>query len=215
MNADPCPPVQAQRLRAEPLRLSGVKNAPGYGSKLAISAAGYPVMPQWCVWVQPAKTTEPNRWERRWFKAVNGALDEWSTALKIIRVQDVERAHVRIERRRPPRRFLADGWRASNGRSVLQVLEVQREGVWRLEPAVTVMVSPELRSESQQATALHELGHAFGLWAHSSDPTDAMAPVQGAAPVLKLSPRDQLTLEWMQQQPSQFGLPVSPSPLPE
>ena len=57
----------------------------------------------------------------------------------------------------------------------------------------------------------HELGHAFGLWAHSSVPSDAMAPVQGASPVLKLSPRDQLTLEWMRKQPSQFGLPL---PLP-
>jgi predicted Zn-dependent protease len=95
---------------------------------------------------------------------------------------------------------------------VLQVLEVQRQGVWRLEPQVTVMVSPELRAESQQATALHELGHAFGLWAHSSVPSDAMAPVQGASPVLKLSPRDQLTLEWMRKQPSQFGLPLPLTP---
>ena len=143
--------------------------------------------------------------------AVDRALVEWSAVLPIIRVDDPERAHVRVERRRPPRRRLADGWRASNGRSVLQVLEVQRQGVWRLEPQVTVMVSPELRSESQQATALHELGHAFGLWAHSLAPNDAMAPVQGASPVLKLSPRDQLTLEWMRRQPTRFGLPL-PAP---
>ncbi|MDA9761452.1 hypothetical protein N9C84_00075 [Desulfobacterales bacterium] len=178
---------------------------------MAISSSGFPVLPRWCVWVQPAESTEPNRWERRWFGAVDRALDEWSAVLPIIRVDDPERAHVRVERRRPPRRRLADGWRASNGRSVLQVLEVQRQGLWRLEPQVTVMVSPELRSESQQATALHELGHAFGLWAHSLAPNDAMAPVQGASPVLKLSPRDQLTLEWMRRQPTRFGLPL-PAP---
>ncbi len=212
MQVDPCPPVQAQQIRPDSLRPSHLTNAPGYGSRLAISSAGFPILQRWCVWVQPAESAEPNRWERRWFGAVDHALDEWSAVLPIIRVDDPERAHVRVERRRPPRRRLADGWRASNGRSVLKVLEAKRQGVWRLEPQVTVMVSPELRSESQQATALHELGHAFGLWAHSLVPSDAMAPVQGASPVLKLSPRDQLTLEWMRQQPSRFGLPLPQRP---
>ena len=212
MQVDPCPPAQAQQIRPDALRRSALTNAPGYGSRLAISSSGFPVMQRWCVWVQPAESAEPNRWESRWFGAVDRALDQWSAVLPIIRVNDPERAHVRVERRRPPRRRLADGWRASNGRSLLQILEVQRQEVWRLEPQVTVMVSPELRSESQQATALHELGHAFGLWAHSLVPSDAMAPVQGASPVLKLSPRDQLTLEWMRLQPTRFGLPLPPRP---
>lgn len=212
MQVDPCPPAQAQQIRPDALRRSELTNAPGYGSRLAISSSGFPVVQRWCVWVQPAESAEPNRWESRWFGAVDRALDEWSAVLPIIRVNDPERAHVRVERRRPPRRRLADGWRASNGRSLLQILEVQRQEVWRLEPQVTVMVSPELRSESQQATALHELGHAFGLWAHSLVPSDAMAPVQGASPVLKLSPRDQLTLGWMRLQPTRFGLPLPPRP---
>ena len=212
MQVDPCPPAQAQQIRLDALRRSELTNAPGYGSRLAISSSGFPVMQRWCVWVQPAESAEPNRWESRWFGAVDRALDQWSAVLPIIRVNDPERAHVRVERRRPPLRRLADGWRASNGRSLLQSLEVKRQEVWRLEPQVTVMVSPELRSESQQATALHELGHAFGLWAHSLVPSDAMAPVQGASPVLKLSPRDQLTLEWMRLQPTRFGLPLPPRP---
>lgn len=212
MQVDPCPPAQAQQIRPDALRRSALTNAPGYGSRLAISSSGFPVLQRWCVWVQPAESAEPNRWESRWFGAVDRALDQWSAVLPIIRVNDPERAHVRVERRRPPRRRLADGWRASNGRSLLQILEVQRQEVWRLEPQVTVIVSPELRSESQQATALHELGHAFGLWAHSLVPSDAMAPVQGASPVLKLSPRDQLTLEWMRLQPTRFGLPLPPRP---
>ena len=83
----------------------------------------------------------------------------------MIRVVDPQRAHVRIERRRPPRRQLPDGWRASNGRSLLETLNVRRQEVWRLEPRVTGWcpgAGPVL-----QATALHELGHAFGLWGHS------------------------------------------------
>ena len=75
----------------------------------------------------------------------------------------------------------------------------------RLEPMVTVMISPELRAEALQATALHELGHAFGLWGHSSVPTDALAVSQGKTPVLVPSERDRLTLDWVMQQTTRFG----------
>ena len=67
------------------------------------------------------------------------------------------------------------------------------------------MVSPELRADAIQATALHELGHAFGLWGHSSDPTDALAVSQGQSPVLVPSERDRLTLAWVMQQSTRFG----------
>jgi predicted Zn-dependent protease len=77
------------------------------------------------------------------------------------------------------------------------------------------MVSPELRSEALQATALHELGHAFGLWGHSSVPTDALAISQGESPVLVPSERDRLTLAWVMQQTTRFGStiqqPIEPS----
>jgi predicted Zn-dependent protease len=56
---------------------------------------------------------------------------------------------------------------------------------------------------------LHELGHAFGLWGHSDQPSDAMAAKPGAKPILELSERDQRTLRWLQQQP---GLNPSPTP---
>ena len=96
-------------------------------------------------------------------------------------------------------------WRASNGRTQLQVVDVQRQGRRRLEPLVKVMVSPGLRAEALQATALHELGHAFGLWGHSSVPTDVLAISQGERPVLVPSQRDRLTLAWVMQQTTRFG----------
>lgn len=209
MAPDLCPPVQSVRVvEATPLERTAAAEAPGYVGSLATTPLGWPSLPHWCVWVEPPAHGEPDRWEQRWITAVDSALDRWSALIPLQRVQDPERAQVLLERRKPPLRAVGRGWRASNGRSQLQLLEVRRRDVWRFEPQVTVLVSPHLRGEVQQATALHELGHAFGLWGHSPEPTDAMAVHQGQRPVLELSERDRLTLRWVRDQPNDFGRPA-------
>jgi len=222
MTPDPCPPQQqvhavsvalgkptasadgAVGLDAGEQAVAGPAPV-GYSQRLATSALGPPVLPLWCVWVEPSPQATPDRWQRRWLNAVDEALATWEQVLPIVRVQDRERAHVLVERRRPPRRQLSQGWRASNGRSLLEVLAVLRLQSWRLEPRVTVLVSPELRAAVLEATALHELGHAFGLWGHSDQAADVMAVFQGGEPVRALTQRDQLTLRWLYQQPTRFG----------
>ena len=207
MPAEPCPPAQETRLlEATPLIRSIFSEAKGYGLSLATTSMGPASLPRWCVWVEPATGDSPDRWQKRWLSAVGAALDTWSGHLPVIRVQDPDQAHVRVRRQRPPRRRTASGWRASNGRSRLQLVQVRRQGVWRFEPKVSVLVSPELRAPVLQATALHELGHAFGLWGHSPDPGDAMAVHQGQDPVLKLSARDLETLLWLRSQNASFGI---------
>ena len=209
MPAEPCPPAQESRLlEATPLIRSTLSQAPGYGLSLATTAMGAASLPRWCVWVEPAKGDPPDRWQKRWLSAVGAALDTWSGHLPVVRVQDPGQAHVRLLRQRPPRRRTASGWRASNGRSRLQLVRVRRQGVWRFEPKVSVLVSPELRAPVLQATALHELGHAFGLWGHSPDRGDAMAVHQGRDPVLKLSARDLETLHWLRQLSTRLGTPA-------
>ena len=210
MERSPCPPVQAVKVvESRPLRRMGVSSAPGYGSGLAATSLGWPTLLRWCVWVQPVDG-DADRWERRWLTAVNAALETWSDILPITRVSAREQAQVLLQRRRPPRLRLNGVWRASNGRSRLQLVEVRRQGVWRFEPSVVVMVSPELRASALQSTALHELGHAFGLWGHSTEPGDVMAVHQGREPVLEPSARDRATIDWVRSQPSQFGPSQSP-----
>ena len=205
MQSELCPPQQQVRTLQVALERQPPGQRPGYASSIATTSLGPPVLKHWCVWVQPAAATPVNRWDQRWLDQVSSALTTWRALVPLTLVDNPDQANVLIHRQRPARRQVAGVWRASNGRTQLQVVDVQRQGRRRLEPLVKVMVSPGLRAEALQATALHELGHAFGLWGHSSVPTDVLAISQGERPVLVPSQRDRLTLAWVMQQTTRFG----------
>ncbi|WP_115008834.1 peptidase [Synechococcus sp. N5] len=205
MQPELCPPQQQVRTLQVALEHQPPGQRPGYASSIATTSLGPPVLKHWCVWVQPAAATPANRWDQRWLDQVSSALTTWGALVPLTLVDNPDQANVLIHRQRPARRQVAGVWRASNGRTQLQVVDVQRQGRRRLEPLVKVMVSPGLRAEALQATALHELGHAFGLWGHSSVPTDVLAISQGERPVLVPSQRDRLTLAWVMQQTTRFG----------
>ena len=205
MQPELCPPQQQVRTLQVALERQPPGQRPGYASSIATTSLGPPVLKHWCVWVQPAAATPANRWDQRWLDQVSSALTTWRALVPLTLVDNPDQANVLIHRQRPARRQVAGVWRASNGRTQLQVVDVQRQGRRRLEPLVKVMVSPGLRAEVLQATALHELGHAFGLWGHSSVPTDVLAISQGERPVLVPSQRDRLTLAWVMQQTTRFG----------
>jgi len=186
-----------------------------YRHRLQTTPFGWPRRDHWCVWVEPAASGgAAARWEQIWLRAVAAALASWGELLPISRVPDPAQAQLLVLRQRPP---LSNG-RASHGRAELQLALVQRslphpggEPVAQLEPRVTVRISPGQRAEAIEATALHELGHGFGLWGHSDHAEDAMAAVPGPRPIRRPSARDRATLLWLQSQP---GLTPRPSPRP-
>ena len=181
----------------------GAAGGGDYRQRLKPTAAGWPVRSSWCVWIEPLVPGTPaSSFEARWQRAVEAALATWQGELPIQRVATADQAQVRLWRQRPPLTSGPDGaLRASHGRALLELRQVQRLGQWQLEPLVEVLISPGQRPEAIQATSLHELGHAFGLWGHSDQGGDVMAVSPTARPVLFLSPRDRATLRWLLRQP--------------
>jgi len=200
---------------APPLR---APNGQDYSHLLRPTPAGWPVVAHWCVWIEPADAAAGTGEARRqadWRGAVETALQQWSGLLSISRVSSPEQAHVRVWRRRPPLQRQADGrLRASHGRAMLTLVAALRQQQWWAEPRIDVLLGAVQAPLPLQATALHELGHAFGLWAHSDQAGDAMAAVPGSRPVLQLSPRDRATLLWLQGQSGRMPTAARPAETP-
>jgi hypothetical protein len=199
-----CPRSTAVQDRPELARLLQPSlQSPGervdYRGQIQTTLAGSPRLSHWCVWIEPGSR------ERRWQPAIEAALTRWQEVLPIERVPDPDQAQVLVVHRRPPLVHREGRQRASHGRTTLTSRYVNRAGRWRLEPSLVVMVDSTQRQEGIQATALHELGHAFGLWGHSPDQGDVMAATPGARPLLHLSPRDLATLNWLYRQPTTYG----------
>lgn len=175
------------------------------------------------VYIEPSAAADPSQ---DWVEAVKQAIQEWNSYLPLELVEAVDIADISIWRTAPPLQNLDQSpgsstepeTEAGSNHRLPRVrsaetryqLFVDRStpNSARLGHRFTVQISPNQTIAYIKATARHELGHALGIWGHSSLQTDALyfSQVRNPPPV---SARDINTLKRIYQQPTRLGWPVS------
>ncbi|MCY7321349.1 MAG: peptidase [Phormidesmis sp. CAN_BIN36] len=163
------------------------------------------------VYVQPIEAAEvanPAR-AQAWIKAVSQAVQEWSVYLPLQVVNQVEVADIVVQRSFLPLRVtsgqgsLPQRIRAAETRYELYKKSLPN-AIVILAHRCLVVVQPNQAESYVLASARHELGHALGIWGHSSLETDALYFSQVRNPPL-ISPRDVNTLKRIYEQPTRLG----------
>lgn len=167
------------------------------------------------VYVQPIKESEvanPAR-AQAWIKAVSQAVQEWTVYLPLQVTDRVEDADIVMRRSflpiraTPGKPSVPQRIRAAETRYELYDQAIG-DGSTILAHRCTVVVQPNQAESYVLASARHELGHALGIWGHSSLQTDALYFSQVRNPPL-ISPRDVNTLKRIYQQPTRLGWTIS------
>lgn len=144
-----------------------------------------------------------------WVSTVRSAIAEWNLYLPLQEITQPETANITIWRSQPEREIklnpetrLYDIPRAIAAETNYQFYLQQNPT--QIAHKMKIEISPNYTGISLLATIRHELGHAFGIWGHSPQPSDALYFSQVSDPPA-ISPRDINTLKKIYQQPTKLG----------
>lgn len=138
-----------------------------------------------------------------WNQEVASAVEDWNAYLPLQIVENPAEADIEIWHRRPP--LEPGNLRASSAETRYRVfLRDLEDGGRMLSHRFAIELSPTQTGKYVAAAALHELGHALGIWGHSPTETDVMYFAQVREPP-PISARDINTLKRIYSQPTRLG----------
>ena len=197
------PPQKPHPLPSSLARSQNNINSGDYFTEIKPTKYGYLIWWQFPVKVYlETPTGNNNQQSQEWVNTVSQTVQEWNNYLPLTIVENPEIADITIVRKSPPLKF-TNGSNIPRARSAETRYKIfNKDNI--LYHEFTILLSPSQTGKYLLAAARHELGHALGIWGHSTDKGDALYFSQVSNPPL-ISPRDVNTLKKIYQQPTSLG----------
>lgn len=206
-------------LKAHPLPLALARwnkaDQGDYFDQIAPTEVGYLVWSQFPIriYIEPTAPSTIHSFEatkqREWVEAAVQAVQEWNVYLPLTIVDTPEGADITVWRSTPTLRISGSSdkpqLRARTAETRYEIfLQTRPDQPSVLYHRFSILLRPNQAATYLLATARHELGHALGIWGHSSQKTDTLYFSQVRQPP-PISPRDINTLKRIYEQPTQLG----------
>jgi predicted Zn-dependent protease len=196
------PSAQAHPLPQSLAQWNDPKTQGDYFDQVRTVKVGYLLWKNWPVKVYIAPPPQGTLIKPEvWHRAIAQAIQDWKPYLPLTVVETEPSSDIRISANPPKNR---SGPRVRSAETGFELYVSDRQ---ELAHRMSIFIRPNQTAQYITAAARHELGHALGIWGHSSTPTDVMYFSQVRTPP-PISARDINTLKRIYQQPTQLGWPV-------